>query len=433
MNIKDIVKLDKTALKAVLEEELRKRGYNPINEPGYLYAEGTHPVMLIAHMDTVHHDNCTIVCESEDGKYLMSPQGIGGDDRCGIYMVLKTIDEVNCSVVFTEDEEVGCVGAGKFAQSGHKPANLNYIIEYDRKGKDDAVFYSCDNPEFTKFICDEEIGFKEETGSCSDISRIAPALGVAAVNLSSGYYSQHTLHEYINVQQMENNIQRGLQLIRKPCEKFDYIEKVYKYSGYKYSGTGSGYKSYGKYDDYDDYCGYNWYRGYYGGSQTKNGITVSNSNKKDPWEGKEEDIEIVNDMPEPPEPPIDIAAAITYDFGMNLLPDKHYISNGKTNLYPKSWLDYAIDEFGNVYAYHEDTELYYPLIAEYKAYHKDGTPLIFDVMDAEDFNYAYLADINKISEYIDELSEFDEENGTDFAVEFLEELQDYKYRNYAGR
>ena len=226
MNIIEICKLPQDKLKERLFVELQNLGYSPVNEDGYIYAEGTHPVLLMAHMDTVHHDNCTIVCVSEDGKYIMSPQGIGGDDRCGIYMILQIVKDVHCSVIFTEDEEIGCVGARKFCKSSYVPEKLNYIIEFDRKSGNDAVFYDCDNDEFEKFITNPDVGFKSAWGSCSDISHVAPHLKVAAVNLSSGYYSPHTQHEYINLEEVENNIKRAMVLINTDTPRYEYIEKV---------------------------------------------------------------------------------------------------------------------------------------------------------------------------------------------------------------
>lgn len=252
MNFVKICKMSQKELKAALVAVLKTYGYKPVVQDGFIYAEGDIPVLLAAHMDTVHKERCKVICTSKEG-VVMSPQGIGGDDRCGIYMILRTIEELKCSVIFTEDEEIGCVGAGKFCKSGIVPkVPLNYIIEFDRKGNNDAVFYDCDNPEFTDFITDPEIGFKEAYGSCSDISDIAPHLGIAAVNLSCGYYNQHTQHEYVVLSEMEYNIERGKQIIRKPCEKFEYIEAVHNYG--KYTGYGYGYGDYSKY-----------YSGYYSG------------------------------------------------------------------------------------------------------------------------------------------------------------------------
>ena len=88
-------------------------------------------------------------------------------------------------MLFCEDEETGGHGARAFTQSGIA-ADVHYIVEMDRRGDNDAVFYECDNPEFTEFVC--SFGFSEEAGSFSDISVIAPYLKRAAVNISAGYY-----------------------------------------------------------------------------------------------------------------------------------------------------------------------------------------------------------------------------------------------------
>ena len=69
------------------------------------------------------------------------------------------------------------------------------IFQLDRRGSDECVFYDCDNPDFIKYV--ESFGFKEAYGSFSDISIIAPAWGVAAANLSVGYYLEHSNAEYL--------------------------------------------------------------------------------------------------------------------------------------------------------------------------------------------------------------------------------------------
>lgn len=253
-NFFEILKATQDELKVKLPEVLTQNGYTPQIADGYIYAEGTIPVLLIAHMDTVHKEPVKSICVSDDG-ILMSPTGIGGDDRCGVFMILETIKTHHCHVLFTEDEECGLVGASKFANSGITP-EVNWILEYDRKGDNDAVFYSCDNPEFTEFITDEEIGFKLANGSASDISRVAPAINRAAVNLSCGYYNQHHLNEYVVISEMMNNIERGKRLIDKPVDKpFEYIEKVYTYN--------SSYKSYSSYSSFRDYDDYDYYKDYY--------------------------------------------------------------------------------------------------------------------------------------------------------------------------
>lgn len=223
LDFETVLRLKQNKLKKALETGLSKAGYTPVSKKGYLYAAGTVPVLLVAHLDTVHLEPVRDICYTYDGNIVMSPQGIGGDDRCGIWMILQIIRRVNCSVLFCEDEEIGCVGARKFTQSGQMP-NVNYIVEMDRRGADDAVFYHCDNPEFKAFVLN--FGFREAQGSCSDISYLAPHLDVAAVNISSGYYNEHRLHEYIDIRAMEENIERVCNMVQAPSGRFEYRERT---------------------------------------------------------------------------------------------------------------------------------------------------------------------------------------------------------------
>lgn len=246
-------------LKDLLYSILTGYGYEVIYRNGYLYAKGDIPIMLCAHMDTVHEDAVKDIYMSDKGT-LWSPQGIGGDDRCGIYTILMCLRSKNKPyILFTEDEEIGCVGAEHFTddvRSGvidRKDIDINFIVEIDRKGADDSVYYDCDNPEFEEYI--NSFGFWTSYGSCSDISYVAPALGVAAVNLSCGYYDQHTLKETIVLSELYGTIQKVRNIIadaadpEKASKKFDYIEKLHSYKGY-YSSCYDNYYQW-KYGNYN--------------------------------------------------------------------------------------------------------------------------------------------------------------------------------------
>lgn len=239
----DICKMSQSKVKKYAEKELRENGYEPINEDGFLYAKGTYPVLLVAHMDTVHKQRIKTIVRRK-GNVLSSPQGIGGDDRCGIYMILNIIQKYHCSVLFTEDEEIGCVGARKFCNTEYvNNLEVNYMIELDRRGSKDAVFYSNDNKEFQNWICDKNIGFELNTGSYSDICDIMEASGIAGVNLSCGYYKEHTLEEYVKVDEMETNINRVFKLIARESKSWEYIPELNDWSRYDY-----GYYDYGIYE-----------------------------------------------------------------------------------------------------------------------------------------------------------------------------------------
>ena len=226
-------------LKTYLAEELTRRGREVVSDKGFLYSKGELPIMICAHLDTVHKHVPSII-RNKDGK-VSSPYGIGGDDRCGVYMILKIIERLNPKlnpyVLFLEDEEIGCHGAGDFVYSPEFDElyeNINYIIELDRKGKNDAVFYDCDNKECTDFIT--ENFWEKDYGIFTDISILCPALGCAGVNLSCGYYNPHKEDEYVVLDEMETAISEVIKLIERSDPN-----KFYKYI-----------RSYNTYDEYDE-------------------------------------------------------------------------------------------------------------------------------------------------------------------------------------
>lgn len=271
----NLCKLSQKKLKTHLNNTLKDMGYEPVNRKGYLLAKGTHPVMLIAHMDTVHDMLPWLFNYTDNGNVISSPYGLGADDRCGIYMILEIIKEINCTVLFVEDEEIGCVGANKFCKDYEedklngiiKEKEFMYLVEFDRRHAQDAVYYSLDNPEFENFITTSSGDyFKTAQGSCSDISYIAPTLGIAAVNLSCGYYDEHTNKETCNIREMKASIKAAKKILNTLVENpFIYKKKEIAYYG---SNWASRY-----YEDWDSY-GY----GYYG---TGSSNSASKTTKED--------------------------------------------------------------------------------------------------------------------------------------------------------
>ena len=137
-------------------------------------------------------------------------------------MILRLIQSCHCHVLFCEDEETGGHGARAFTKSGIKP-DVNYIVELDRTGSNDAVFYQCRNRQFEQHI--NSFGFQTAFGSFSDISILAPHLNLAAVNLSTGYYHAHQLGEYVRLDKVEELIGRVEKLLQTKTEQFSYTQR----------------------------------------------------------------------------------------------------------------------------------------------------------------------------------------------------------------
>lgn len=227
---KTICRFSQKSLKKYVTDKLKETHKEVVSADGFVFAKGSFPVLLVAHMDTVHRKLPSCIVWNSVAKTLSSPDGIGGDDRCGVYMILQLIKTHNCSVLFCEDEEIGGIGAKKFTKTElakQLVGKFQYIIEFDRQGKNDAVFYDCENIDFEDFITDEF--FEMSFGTFSDISILAPFLKAAAVNLSCGYYKAHTTDEYVVIPEMKKSIEMANKILTKtlPSDTFEYIESSY--------------------------------------------------------------------------------------------------------------------------------------------------------------------------------------------------------------
>ena len=249
---KEICKMSQMQLKAWLAKWLSKYYGDVVNEDGFLYAKGTDPILLTAHMDTVHKRQCKkISVKKRDGKTILSSKdGIGGDDRCGIYMILQIIKETNLRpyVLFCEDEEIGGVGSKKFCITDYVDdlCDCLFFIELDRANDHDLVYYDDANELFHDF-CSDTTGYKESYGSFSDISNLSPACGVSSVNISCGYYNAHTTDEYVVFEEMEKSIEATIALMKEGIawgDRYEYKEYEYHVSSFERKWYESLYGSY---------------------------------------------------------------------------------------------------------------------------------------------------------------------------------------------
>lgn len=210
-----------------------------VNGGDYLFFEGNIPTMLCAHLDTVHKRQPTNIVD--DGTRVSSPQGIGGDDRCGVYAILSVLKSLEASgkkpyVFFSTDEEVGGASTKKAAQEiKGRISGVGYMIQIDRRNSHDSVYYKCGNKKFKEFI--DKHGFVEAHGSFTDICNLSPVFDLASVNLSSGYYNEHTANEYVVYDELQATIDKILKIIEDTkgdivypyCE--EKVEKQYGYYG----------------------------------------------------------------------------------------------------------------------------------------------------------------------------------------------------------
>ncbi|WP_086254424.1 hypothetical protein [Campylobacter vicugnae] len=130
---------------------------------------------------------------------------LGGDDRCGVYIALELIKaRLPYAFGFFYDEEIGGIGSKYMLQ--YLTDNITAFIGLDRRGADQAAIYGYDNSELMALF--ERRGYFKVKGSFTDASNLAGmySKGVACINLSVGYYNEHTPKETINTTAMNRTL-----------------------------------------------------------------------------------------------------------------------------------------------------------------------------------------------------------------------------------
>ena len=183
---------------------------------------------IVAHLDQVQreHSKDFKAIETEDIIFGYSPknrkrEGLGADDKNGIWIALKCLEKYECiKVAFFVSEEIGCVGS--------RGADMNFfedtrfVIEPDRRGFENLItdisYTSLCSNDFLRDIGFERFGYKEESGMMTDVLELKErGLGVSCINLSCGYYEPHT-HEEFTVKKDLLNCLRLVEHIIENCQ-----------------------------------------------------------------------------------------------------------------------------------------------------------------------------------------------------------------------
>lgn len=241
-----LVSLPQRQVKQVMTNFLKKRYEKVIVHKDYLVAIGDVPIALVAHMDTVFKSPVSDLYYDKTKNVMWSPDGLGADDRAGVYAIIKILqDGYRPSVILTTDEEKGGLGASSLAETDCPIPGLKYMIELDRRGTNDCVFYDCFNNDFVEYV--ESFGFIEQWGSFSDISFLMGAWNICGVNLSVGYRNEHSTSETLHITDLQQTINKvKIMLEETDIPNFEYIDFSYEYANaWKNYPSESGY-AYGK-------------------------------------------------------------------------------------------------------------------------------------------------------------------------------------------
>ena len=176
---------------------------------GNLYAkkgEAESYPCIVSHLDQVQriHSRDFKAIETRDIIFGYSTrnhriEGLGADDKNGIFIALQSLKKYDCiKTVFFKEEETGCNGSSHAKMSFFE--DCRFVIQCDRRGNSDLITsIGCTDLCSGKFIQDiapKKWGYREERGAMTDVEILKESgLPVSAVNMSCGYYNPHTDEE----------------------------------------------------------------------------------------------------------------------------------------------------------------------------------------------------------------------------------------------
>lgn len=213
---------------------------------------------VCAHIDEVHQERNNSYRVVVSGDYIfgynvdnMKQQGIGADDKNGIWVCMQALLHYDVvKVALFVGEEVGCVGSGMADMSFFD--DCRFVIQCDRRGSSDFImsaggWHLCDDSFTSKFDM-TRYGYKPTSGLMTDVMELkSRGLKVAACNLSCGYYNPHTSEETTIFSELENCRDLVFHIIDSVTDAVPH-EAARSYSSY------GGYYGRGWYGDvYDDY------------------------------------------------------------------------------------------------------------------------------------------------------------------------------------
>jgi putative aminopeptidase FrvX len=210
---------------------------------------------VLAHTDTVHNIGTMRVVEIQgrrpQSEYMNqqfndveprlmltgrdargNPSGIGGDDKCGVYVCLRLLEEMdNLKVAFFVSEETGCHGSKEADPEFFQ--NVGYAIQFDAPGNS-IVTEFCSGvrlfdreSEFFRIAHQTLHDFgpwQYQSHPYTDVSQLKRKFDFSCINLACGYYRMHSPHELVDVEDVERTVEVGLAMLAQlGQQKYEYV------------------------------------------------------------------------------------------------------------------------------------------------------------------------------------------------------------------
>lgn len=229
--------------------------------------------VIMAHTDivfSVKHPTETTLEFDQDTFMFGSPNGLGADDRAGMWVIQKIVEslgelQVLPIICFFDKEEIGCVGSSSFGRSElfvevDKVASMYISIDRRRdvNGGKTLATYGHNNASLLVEVANVT-GRTIVNGSSTDCAALSRASSnnVPCFNMSCGYQAEHTKNEVLYFKEMEETLKDLKALLNTDiCTKEWKATPTMKQRQYHGNAMGFGNAMYDDWDDYSYYGGY---------------------------------------------------------------------------------------------------------------------------------------------------------------------------------
>ena len=223
-------------------------------ENGNLYIvkgeSDTYPC-VVAHLDQVQtkhssdfkvflHDNVLFGYSAKSGRQ----EGLGADDKNGIWVALKCLERFDAiKVALFKEEEVGCCGS-RVADMGFF-SDCRFVIQADRRNGGDLITDICGPICSDEFIADimpfaKARGYNEAYGMMTDVETLSDkGVGLSCINMSCGYYKPHTDEGFTRYDELLNCLALVEEIIVN-CTKVYPFERRKTFASYGGRGRYTG-------------------------------------------------------------------------------------------------------------------------------------------------------------------------------------------------
>ena len=199
---------------------------------------------LACHLDQVQDVHSEDFCVKEENGTLygwseanQQREGLGADDKNGIWICLRCLEEFpRLKVFMAVGEEKGCIGSNRADMSFF--SDSLYVLEPDCKGGEEIHTnlkgIPCASPDFEQALLEANSSllplhssFSITPGKGSDIFALTlNGIGVSCANIPVGYHNPHKDDEYTVIAELEHSYAFIRHLITTEHRRFPHIYKT---------------------------------------------------------------------------------------------------------------------------------------------------------------------------------------------------------------